>query len=159
MGAPKRTAKGRFQKLYLDVDDDNPSPDWEELDLVREGNWSATPQMEDVYYRRHGRHNRQESYGVELAATAELRVPEKMLDEDHYVKLRDAAFSGAPLHLQFASGPNNEAGHELLTGWFEVTSWEKSEPSGGHVVINVGFSETTTDDGSAATFTVSTAPA
>lgn len=141
MAAPGKTAKGRAQKLYLSTD----GTTFSLMDLVADVGLEISPQMENVTVRRHGRANRQESYGYDLSASAQIRVPEDKLDSTLYTTMRDAVISGATVAVRTSNGTTS--GREQITFWAEISQWSESDPIDGHVVIDAGFTATGTEDG------------
>ena len=145
MPAPSRTQKGRFNKIFLDSTGTG-TPTWVEMNLVRDGSWTITPQLESVTVRKHGRANRQESFAYDLEITYELRVPVVKTGVPYYVQLRDASMSGAPLQVKLCDGSPTGTGVEQLVLWTEVSAFEVSAPIDGHVVVSVSMVTTSSDD-------------
>lgn len=142
---PTRTQKGRFSKIHFDSAGGE-SPTWVEGTLVRDGSYSISPQMENVTVRKHGRANRQESFGYDLEITFDLRVPVIKTGVTYYTQLRDGAMTGDPVRVRVADGNPATVGTQTLTLWTEVSSFEESSPIDGHVVISVTLVTTSSDD-------------
>lgn len=143
--APTRTQKGRFSKIHFDSAGGE-SPTWVEGELVRDGSWSISPQMENVTVRKHGRANRQESYGYDLEVTFDLRVPVIKTGVPYYIQLRDGAKDGTPVRVRVSDGTPTVAGVQTLILWTEVSAFEESAPIDGHTVISITLVATSSDD-------------
>lgn len=147
MAAPAAAQSGHFEKIYIDTADDYTTPTLVEIGEAEDGQWSLTPLSEDVMLKKHKGIQRSIPYGASIAASFNVKAlpTDYLTSRAYYVKLRNAALSGTPVHLQMSDGDITTAGKEYLKGWWTVT-FSKTSPSGGTVDIAVSLSPADSPD-------------
>ena len=131
---------GYLAKLYYN-DGTYGAPDWKEIDLLRDAQWTLEDELADSKTRRSGRWNEQGTIGTDLELTAEaLWEP----DDSVFEMLRAAYFADPKTEIELLGldQDKSEASASGIRFTATVTRFAKTEPIRGWQAVSLRFTPT-----------------